>query len=450
MKNMLDRIMIINLSRLKLLFMVLAAFPCSTVVAAPVKLTVNPGYGSLVKSEKSTIPVKVSLEGISSVEKHIRPKVNVSIVIDRSGSMAGDKIEQARSAAISAVNMLSSDDIVSIVTYDDSAQVLVPATKLTSKDWVIEKIRSISLGGNTALFAGVSLAAAEIAKFRDPNLVNRIVLISDGLANVGPSTPVQLAELGKSLGKDGVAVSTIGLGLGYNEDLMSQLAEKSDGNHVFAERATDLSEVFRREFGDILSVVAQNVSVTIGCRPGVRPLRVIGREAHTYDNKIVAKLNQIYSAQEKYILFEVEVDPSKLNANNEITSVELTYWDPVEKKEISDSSLKKIQLTELKSDMEKTIERPTFAAYYTQISALASEEAIELADKGRKEEAIGLLKRSAEQSRQAADSLDIPALKADSDKRLMQGSAILSEPYERARKKLKFENYTDRNQASGY
>lgn len=437
----------INFIKSKCLCLALASLFCGSAVAAPVKVSVHSGYDTLVEGEKTTIPIKVSLEGLSIKETKARPRANVSIVIDRSGSMSGDKIEQAREAAVLAVSMLSADDIVSIVTYDDSAQVLVPATRLTSKDWVIEHIRKISLGGSTALFAGVSLAAAEIAKFRDPNLVNRIVLISDGMANVGPSRPGELAELGASLGKDGVAVSTIGLGLGYNEDLMTQLAQKSDGNHVFAELATDLSDVFKREFGDILSVIAQDVSVQIDCRPGVRPTRVLGRDAQIYDGRIVTRLNQIYGAQEKYVLFEVEVDPKSLNANREIANAEITYWDPIEKKKVVENTLKSVGLTQVKAEMEKSIERGTFTAYYTQVSTLASEEAIKLADKGRKEEALGLLRESAAQSKKAAADLNIPALELESARRSSQGDALGgSEPYGKVRKQLKFENYGYQNQ----
>lgn len=121
-------------------------------------------------------------------------------------------------------------------------------------------------------------------KFLDRNKVNRVILLSDGMANIGPSKPHELAELGRALIKQGIGVSTIGLGLGYNEDLMTQLAGHSDGNHYFVEDADKLSKVFDSELGDIFSVVAQDIDINIICKDGVKPLRILGRD-ETYPVK---------------------------------------------------------------------------------------------------------------------------------------------------------------------
>src|SRR5205085_8842601 len=121
-----------------------------------------------------------------------------------------------------------------------------------------EAICSIEAGGNTALHGGVSRGAAEIRRHLDDgHYVNRIILLSDGLANVGPSTPEELGRLGTSLMKEGISVTTIGLGLGFNEDLMTRLAQRSDGNTYFVESSADLPRIFAAELGDVLNVVAR-------------------------------------------------------------------------------------------------------------------------------------------------------------------------------------------------
>lgn len=418
--------------------------------AVPVKLSLSPGYGSVLRSERITLPMKVSLEGASLPETAQRPKANVAIVIDRSGSMAGEKIEQARNAAIAALSFLSPDDIVSVVAYDDKAEVIVPATRLTAKHDVIARIKRIGLGGNTGLFAGVSTGAAEVSKFREPNRVNRIILLSDGLANVGPSNPAQLGDLGASLKKDGVAVSTIGIGLGYNEDLMTQLAQRSDGNHVFAERATDLALIFQREFGDILSVVAQDVTVEVTCRNGVRPVRVIGRDAEIYGNRILTKLNQVYSGQEKYLIFEAEVDPAALGADGTLAAVELDYWDPIGKQRMTISGSRSVGFVDSRAAMEQSVDRPTFTAYYTQLATVATDEAIALADKGRRQEAASVLNRSAESSRVMSKKFNIPELEKQASQSATQGELIEKAPYGKARKQIQYENFMEMNQQSRY
>jgi len=166
-----------------------------------------------------------------------------------------------------------------VVTYQSTVNVLVPATKMHDREAVRAAIRRIRAGGNTALFAGVSKGARELRKFLDRNRVNTLLLLSDGLANVGPSSPGELAQLGASLGREGITVTTIGLGLHYNEDLMTRLAMASDGNHFFVEDERDLEAAFATEFSDALSAVAHGVTIHIHCSGGVRPIRLLGRKA---------------------------------------------------------------------------------------------------------------------------------------------------------------------------
>ena len=307
--------------------LVLTLLVSSTIVAAEqVKLDVGTDYGKRVVSDKKqTVWVRVGLTGFKMESEKKRAAVNVAIVLDRSGSMQGDKIKKAKEAAISAVDRLASQDIVSVITYDSNVQVLVTATKATDKAAIKEKIASITIGGNTALFAGVSKGAAEVRKFLDEEKVNRIILLSDGLANVGPSSPGELGALGVSLMKDQIAVSTLGLGLGYNEDLMMKLALKSGGNHVFIENASELADIFNKEFDDVMSVVAQNVRIKIQVPEGIRPVRVLGNDADINGQNVETKLAQIYSEQDRFILLELELPAGEVGQKMDISNVTVSY-----------------------------------------------------------------------------------------------------------------------------
>src|SRR5688572_17525573 len=223
--------------------------------AAQVRLEVSLDKPTMLADKKQSAFVKIGLTGFKLDGLDKRAPVNVAIVLDKSGSMQGEKIAKAKDAAIAAIGRLGSGDIVSIVAYDSTVKVIVPATKLNDKEWVIQQIRSIEADGSTALFAGVSRGAEELRKFRDKNRVHRVILMSDGLANVGPESPSELGAVGASLMKEGISVSTMGLGLDYNEDLMTKLARNSSGNHVFIEQADNLVRVFNDEFNDVLSVV---------------------------------------------------------------------------------------------------------------------------------------------------------------------------------------------------
>lgn len=305
----------------------LAAILGTTAVADThqVKLDISPVHSILKAGGKQTTWVRVGLEGFELKGDRKRAGVNLAIVLDKSGSMQGEKITQARAAAIDAISLLHSDDIISIITYDSTVEVLVPATKLSDKADVIKAIKGIKPGGNTALFAGVSKGAAEVRKFLDKERVNRVILLSDGLANVGPSSPGELGSLGKSLLKENISVSTLGLGLGYNEDLMVNLATGSGGNHLFIEEASELADIFRSEFDDVLSVVAQEVDVKVTIPDGIRPVRVLGNDADINGQYIVTRMSQIYSQQDKHVVIEVEIPASKKTGKLKLATVSVTY-----------------------------------------------------------------------------------------------------------------------------
>ncbi len=289
------------------------------------RLDVALGQPLAVAGQKNKVYLKVGLTGLALEDAGDRPPVNVSIVLDKSGSMGGQKLHQAKEAARLAVDRLAPSDIVSVVAYDSTVRVVVPATKAMDKRTIHHGIDRLSAGGNTALFAGVSKGAEELRKFFDRNRVNRVVLLSDGLANVGPSSASELARLGASLMREGMSVTTLGLGLDYNEDLMAQLARAADGNHAFIERASDLARFFELEFGTVLKVVGRNATLTIDCAPGVRPVRLLGRDGDIVGQQVVVRLNQLYASEEKFALLELEVPPGELGGRMPVARVEASY-----------------------------------------------------------------------------------------------------------------------------
>ena len=276
-------------------------------------------------NKKQTTYLKVGLTGFPLPDVKTRAPVNIALVIDKSGSMTGQKISKAKRAAIAAIDRLRSDDIVSVAVYDQGVRVLLPATKLSDKSVAKHAIRQIQAGGSTALFAGVSKGAAEVRKFLDDNHVNRVILLSDGRANVGPDSPSELGEFGASLLKEKISVTTMGLGLDYHEDLMSQLAIRSNGNHLFIERADELIAVFQQEFDDVLSVIAQEVTITVKVREGLRPVRVMGQAGEIRGQDVTIIMNQLYANQERFVLLEVDVPGTAANSERGVADVSVTY-----------------------------------------------------------------------------------------------------------------------------
>lgn len=410
----------------------------ATVHAGQAQLDVSLAQPVLKAGEKHSTFLKVGLTGFELKSDADRTPVNVALVLDRSGSMSGSKLEQAKAAAKAAIDRLGNRDIVSVVMYDTNVEVIVPATKVSDKDSIKRKIDSITSGGSTALFAGVSKGAAEVKKFLDKNRVNRVILLSDGLANVGPSSPAQLADLGSSLGKDNISVSTIGLGLGYNEDLMARLARSSDGNHAFVESEGDLARIFNYEFGDVLSVVAQEVMIRIKVDEGIRPVRVLGRDAEISGQTVICSLNQIYSKQEKYVMLEIEVPAGAPKSSRDVASVEVSYANMATKTTDTLTSELAVRFTDDVEVAAKNEDKDVMVAAITHVANEQNKLAFALRDQGKVDEARKVLESNAGYLEQKAAAYDDEELQKLQKMNWNQAEVInkpaASEDFQRARK----------------
>jgi Ca-activated chloride channel family protein len=415
-----------------------------------IDVQVDAGQSYVLAESKQTIPIKISLTGFSLPPHTDRAPVNVAIVIDKSGSMGGEKIQHARQAAVTALQQLRETDIVSVVTYDDRVEVVVPATKLSDRTEVIRKINTIGSGGSTALFAGVSKGSQELHKFLSREQVNRVVLLSDGIANVGPSSPGELGRLGMSLAQDGISVTTLGLGLGYNEDLMTELANRSDGNHAFVRHPHQLAGIFTREFGDILSVVAQDLEITIHCAEGIRPVRVLGREASIYGQKVVTSLNQLYANQEKYIVLEVEVPAGTAGITKNIASVNVLYSNLSTRLQDSLSRTVGVTYSHSREQVEKNMNRAALESYYDQLANSISEKAVVLRDKGDKPGAQNLLRQESQKLRSNAKKYKIPLLEKRAKQYEQEAKDLDTTDWNVQRKGMRSDQFNILNQQSSY
>lgn len=368
---------------------VLVLIGCLTVSAAAADvaaLDVEMSSPLVLADGARTAYLRVELRGLNRRSSERAP-VNVAIVLDRSGSMQGEKIAEARRAAIAALQHLDRDDIVSVVTYQSTVDVVVPATKLHDRRAVEEAIRRIGADGKTALFGGVSKGARELEKFLDENRVNTLLLLSDGLANIGPSSPGELRQLGASLARQGISVTTIGLGLDYNEDLMTGLAMASDGNHFFVEEARDLETAFSKEFGGAVSVVAQGVRLHIRCAEGVRPVRVLGRKAQISGQSVHASMNQLLKDQARYLMLELEIDAGADGRVQRVADVEARFRNLLDggDQTLMDSAV--VTATSSAAAVENRRNREVNVEVVRQIGAEQNLAATALRDEGRVEEA---------------------------------------------------------------
>lgn len=401
-----------------------------------VRLTAETAKPVLPAGQKQLTHLKVGLTGFEREDTQKRAPLNLALVLDRSSSMNGEKIVQAREAAQLAVRSLRDDDIISLVTFDSVIDVPIPATRATDRERLCQQIAAIEPRGNTALFGGVAKGAAELRKFLSRERVNRVLLLSDGQANNGPSTPGELGELGASLIKEGISVTTIGLGLGYNEDLMTRLAAASDGRHAFIEHSEQLADMFRDELGAASAVVAQRVQVEILCDPGIKPVRVLGREALVDGQTVTLTLNQLYSGEEKYVLLEAEVPEGSNGLARDLARVRVSYDNLATHERDELAATTSVRFSDSMAEVEAAVNKDVLTATVMQIATLNNQAAVKLADEGRLEDARRVLLDNVGYLGENAERLNSKALSTYSELNRLNWSELGQGKVNEARKKM--------------
>lgn len=371
----------------------LSATPAASASASePVNLRVELDRPVLPSDSRETVIVKVALDGVRPAKVVRRASINLALVIDKSGSMSGERIERAREAALEAVRRLGADDIVSLVVFDNRVRVLVPASRVGDGYVLNAAIEGIDAGGSTNLYGGVAEGAEQLRRHIEESFTHRVLLLSDGQANVGPRTPDELGALGAQLVRQGISVTTIGLGLDFNEDLMTRLARRSDGNTYFVEHSRDLARIFNEELGDVLSIVARRVVVEIDFPAGARPVRVVGRDGRVENNRAVVELNQLYGGQEKFALIEVELEPAKKGATREIARAQVRYENAADARPVTRSARAEARFTSERAEVVQAANHAVQADYAANRLAETNDEVVALVDAGRREEAAQRLR----------------------------------------------------------
>ncbi|MCC6743984.1 MAG: VWA domain-containing protein [Acidobacteria bacterium] len=203
-----------------------------------------------------------------------RPPLNVGLAIDRSGSMSGSKLAQACEAARYCVRQLGSRDRVSIVDFDDEVRTLVHGRPVADAASIEQAIGSIEAGGSTALFDGWTRCVDEVGSGLSKHGINRVILLTDGQANVGVTDPRAFEHWAGLLAARGVETSTIGIGSDFAEDLLEAVARLGGGTSWYVETPEDFHRIFEHEFGRLAAQMGHRVSLGIEPEPGVRVVGV--------------------------------------------------------------------------------------------------------------------------------------------------------------------------------
>ncbi|HEY0192750.1 MAG TPA: VWA domain-containing protein [Kofleriaceae bacterium] len=257
--------------------------------------------------------VRVAL-ATAPIPDHDRKPAHLVFLVDVSGSMLSpDKLPLAKQSLRILTSNLKAGDTVALVTYAGATRVVLPPTGMDHKDQILAAIEDLTAGGSTAMASGIDLAYAEAMKGLVPGAISRVILCTDGDANVGAHSYEDLLKIIAGRAKEGVTLSTVGFGMGnYKDETMERLADKGNGNNVYIDSLMAAKRVFQEQLGSTLDVVAKDVKLQVDFDPAqVARYRLIG-----YENRDVADADfrndkvdagQVGAGHQVTALYEVEL-----------------------------------------------------------------------------------------------------------------------------------------------
>ncbi len=359
--------------------------------------------------------------------------------------MAGEgKIDYAKRALNTLIDQLSGEDILSIIVYDDRIDVLREAGPVRDK-WELKRlVESIYARGSTNLGGGMIEGFRQVERNRKREFVNRVVLLSDGLANQGITDPHQLNQIARRYRSNSIVLTTMGVGLDYNENLMVGLAENGGGNYYFIESPNTLASILRKEFNLMSSVVAQSAVIEMNLGSGVHVNDVIGCEYRPDQGRLILPVGDLYSGDSREFTIAMQVPHG--TGSLTLASGTLRYESSIGGLNESPGFSTSIHYTDDAVVMEKNRDLPTQAKVDIAVSTRKVEQAMKSVDEGRPEEAAKELgeARSMIMSSPAAmgagaasNQVRAQADRLDDFQRLLKDSSNT----QRAKKAIQYENY---------
>jgi Ca-activated chloride channel homolog len=245
-----------------------------------------------------------------------------------------DKMSRVKSALLALVTRLRDVDVLSIVVFDSDAQVLLPARRLTDRGIVKQLIQRIAPGGATNIHAGLMMGYQEARKNYRRDATNRVILLTDGIANRGETAPEKIAQDSLRFNDEGIDLATIGVGLDLNEDLLRQLAQSGRGLFHFVADAQDIEKVFIDELQSLISPVAYEPKLEIEYDPDLELMQIYGYQPELRKNGVTLKLDNMNHGLTEVVLLRFRLAERRAIPSRLLVKVRFTYYDLEQKKQI--------------------------------------------------------------------------------------------------------------------
>jgi len=258
-----------------------------------------------------------------------KPPVSVALVLDASGSMEGEALDKAKTAALDFVDALDDTDRVSLVVFHSATETLVPLRTLGDggREQVREAVGMLQANGTTDLAGGLAAGFAQVRQALGQGGGTRVVLLSDGRPNNAQSIFPSVDQAAR----EGITVTALGLGLEYDEDLLGRIAQRTGGKFHFAESPDQVAALFRQEVLALQRIVAQHANLVVVPGPGMKIRRVLGPSQRS-GTGFMMQIGDLVEQRERDVYVLLESEGHRAGARVEVLDAHLSYYDPLSKK----------------------------------------------------------------------------------------------------------------------
>jgi len=322
--------------------------------------------------------------------------VNLSLVIDRSGSMQGEKLQYVKLAARELAQRLRASDTISVVSYDDRIEVPFPPAPASQRERVLQAVDSLTARNMTNLSGGWFKGCELVEQNKADGQVNRVILLSDGLANRGICDLERLRTVARDKRALGITTTTMGVGMDFNEDLMRAMAVEGGGAYYFIDNPDQAPQIFQEELADLNAVVGQNLAITLEIAKTVRAVRQLN--SYPASGQLAYQLGEIFGGETRTQVFELTVGPlpdGKTALGTVHMCCDALTAEGVDRVE---QQLELQVSTAAASELENLAANEVVVrAALLQKAARAREKSVEVADARKFDEAARVLREAAEE-----------------------------------------------------
>lgn len=389
--------------------------------------------------------VRITPPELPAIERD-RPRLNFGIVLDRSGSMGGPKIANAREAARYCINELASDDRVSLVIFDDKIDVLIPNQSAGNRHELAALVNRITARGSTALHEAWVKGGMEVSSSLIQEGINRVLLITDGLANVGLVNTDEIVSQARGLNSRGVSTSTIGIGDDFNEELLIPMAENAGGNAWHAKSPNDLHNIFEVELKGLMSQFASAVSMGVVPADGVRIIGVLNEFELNENGRY--NLPNLQSGSPLDVVVQLRVPAKDAGTKLRLADIKIGYTPQGAQSAEVVKNFIELEYASPEEVDQLPHDESVILATELLINAQARREAIQYLDVGDHVAAQVILKSRARNSRHLVEELNFcdSVLSSDNDELMALGeSPEFKAESASVRKNLRYGSYSRKN-----